>query len=42
MNAKRKVNVCSKCSYEWTARVDKPVACPQCKRYKWDEENKQT
>ena len=28
-----KKNKCSKCGYEWVARVEKPVACPSCKQY---------
>jgi predicted Zn-ribbon and HTH transcriptional regulator len=28
---------CTKCEYEWNSRVEKPVACPRCKNYKWDE-----
>ena len=23
--------MCNKCGYEWTCRVNKPVACPRCK-----------
>lgn len=26
---------CSKCGYTWTARTEKPIACPRCKRYDW-------
>lgn len=24
---------CQYCGYEWESRVDKPMACPRCKRY---------
>ena len=30
---------CLKCGYKWKSRKDddKPVACPRCKRYDWNE-----
>ena len=24
---------CKKCNHEWDARIEKPKACPACKRY---------
>lgn len=26
---------CSKCGYEWTAKVEDPKSCPSCKQYNW-------
>jgi hypothetical protein len=29
---------CLRCGHKWMPRVDgQPVACPQCKSYKWNE-----
>ncbi len=28
---------CKRCGYEWAARVEKPKACPECKRRDWDK-----
>ncbi len=35
---KPKEQECQKCGYKWKARTHKPIACPKCKRYDWDEE----
>ena len=37
MNMKQK---CSKCSYEWESRVNKPKECPECKSRNWNDERK--
>ena len=31
---------CNQCGLDWTPRVDKPRACPGCKRYDWNEPKK--
>lgn len=28
---------CSRCGYEWKSRVERPKACPDCKRRDWDK-----
>lgn len=30
---------CKKCGYEWKGKED-PKACPRCKRYDWNREDK--
>jgi predicted Zn-ribbon and HTH transcriptional regulator len=32
---------CKKCGYKWKSRVEKPSACPRCKRYDYDIEEKE-
>lgn len=27
---------CAKCGHEWWKRAKKPVQCPRCKTYKWE------
>lgn len=34
-------NKCSKCKYEWMARVENPLQCPKCKRYDWKNQVKE-
>ena len=29
---------CKRCGYEWITRIDKPKACPRCKRYDYDKD----
>ena len=29
---------CKRCGKVWVERVDKPLACPQCKRYDYDSD----
>ena len=29
---------CSKCGYQWTAKVDNPKSCPACKQYNWKKQ----
>jgi predicted Zn-ribbon and HTH transcriptional regulator len=29
---------CKRCGYKWIARVERPKACPECKRRDWDKE----
>jgi len=31
---------CQKCLHEWQARIVRPLACPQCKSYKYNKPNK--
>ncbi len=31
---------CNQCGYSWEPRVEKPVACPRCTRYDWNEAKK--
>lgn len=32
---------CKKCGHVWTPRTNrKPKACPACKRYDWEKEEK--
>lgn len=31
---------CKKCGYEWLSRIEKPKACPACKQYGWQKEDK--
>ena len=28
---------CQRCGHKWPKRVEKPMACPRCKSYEWDE-----
>ena len=28
---------CNLCGHVWKPRIDKPTACPRCKRYDWDK-----
>jgi predicted Zn-ribbon and HTH transcriptional regulator len=29
---------CKLCGHEWNSRIEgKPLACPKCKRYDWEE-----
>lgn len=38
MNSKRqnmKKHKCERCGYEWMSKLEKPKACPRCKRYDW-------
>ncbi len=30
---------CKKCQYEWPSKLERPKACPKCKRYDWDKED---
>ena len=30
-----------KCAHEWDSRVDKPLACPKCRQYTWDDDPKE-
>lgn len=30
---------CKKCGHEWEVRKEKPLCCPRCKRYDYDELN---
>jgi len=29
---------CKRCDYEWESTKEKPISCPYCKRYDWDED----
>lgn len=29
---------CSKCGYQWTPRVPRPVECPNCKNRNWNQQ----
>lgn len=41
INGKRKMNHrCNLCGYEWRSLLEKPKACPKCKRYDYFEEVK--
>jgi len=31
---------CQLCGYEWQARTKSPKSCPNCKSYKWNNEEK--
>lgn len=31
---------CKFCGYTWSARTENPKACPNCKRYRWNEDIK--
>lgn len=31
------MNKCKQCEYEWYGRKEKPISCPKCKRYDWNE-----
>jgi len=31
---------CERCGHVWTARTDKPKACPACKSYAWQKPGK--
>jgi rubrerythrin len=31
---------CIKCGHEWEGK-ERPLACPRCKRYDWNNKNKQ-
>lgn len=33
-------NKCKFCKYNWNGRIEKPKSCPRCKRYDWDDEEK--
>jgi len=35
-----KIKKCLKCKYEWIARVENPVQCPNCKSMNWNKEEK--
>ena len=35
------MNKCKQCGYRWESRKDKPISCPNCKRYDWDNDKKQ-
>ncbi len=30
--------ICKRCFYEWKSKLEKPISCPKCKRYDWDED----
>ena len=32
---------CNQCKYEWKPKVKSPMACPKCKRYDWDSQDKE-
>ena len=32
-------NKCLRCDYEWFSWIERPRACPRCKRYDWDIKN---
>ena len=34
------LNECIKCKHKWTNRIEKPLCCPKCKRYDWEEKVK--
>ena len=34
------MNKCKKCGYKWDSKLDKPISCPKCKSYSWDEDYK--
>lgn len=40
MTRELKKYICRRCKYEWTPRKSKVRACPNCKRYDWNEEKK--
>jgi predicted Zn-ribbon and HTH transcriptional regulator len=29
--------ICKLCGHTWLARVEKPKACPRCKRFDWEK-----
>lgn len=31
---------CNQCGLDWDSRIEKPRACPRCKRYDWNEPKK--
>lgn len=33
---------CKHCGYEWQSRKARPVQCPSCKRYHWQQEKRAT
>lgn len=38
----QQTNTCSLCDHEWVSRVEKPKACPKCKRYNWQDEKEKS
>jgi excisionase family DNA binding protein len=41
-NKYRKPKHCQRCGHEWTPKTDKPLSCPACKRYDWQESKELT
>ena len=29
---------CKLCGHKWESKLEKPVACPKCKRYDWNKD----
>lgn len=32
---------CQNCGHDWIPQVEKPVVCPRCKNYDWDNSKKE-
>ena len=40
MEKQKYTHTCKLCGYTWTSKLEKPKACPQCKRYDWNNNTK--